>query len=93
MEQYGAEIQLGVAIVGRPPHSGHEDGIRQLWMMGWETANMHLGTPTRGKGILADLGRRNGTWLSRAAERMSGAVARDWRKRRKGIPSHRTVDA
>jgi len=61
---------------------GHDES-RLLWMMGWETANMHLGTPASRKGILADLGRRKATWLTKAAERMSEAVARDWRTWRK----------
>jgi hypothetical protein len=61
---------------------GHDES-RLLWMMGWETANMHLGTPASRKGILADLGGRKGTWLTKAAERMSEAVSRDWRTWRK----------
>jgi predicted alpha/beta hydrolase len=52
-------------------------------MMGWETANMHLGTPARRKEILADLNRRKGTWLAKAAGSMSEAVTRDWRRWRK----------
>ena len=31
---------------------------RLLWMMGWETGNMHLGTPGERRAILADLGKR-----------------------------------
>ncbi len=64
------------------PRSRDEDGL--LWMMGWETANMHLGSPGQTTRILADLRKRRGRWLSRAAGRMAQAVERDWRKWRKG---------
>jgi uncharacterized protein (DUF2252 family) len=65
-----------------------QDESRLLWMMGWETANMHLGSPRQRRSILADLGRRKVTWLAKAAERMSEAVAGDWRKWRKAMRSH-----
>jgi uncharacterized protein (DUF2252 family) len=58
---------------------GHDES-RLLWMMGWETANIHLGTPAQRKPILADLGRRKPTWLAKSAARMADAVTRDWRK-------------
>ena len=58
---------------------GHDES-RLLWMMGWETANMHLGSPSQRKRILADLGRRKPAWLAKASTRMHEAVARDWRK-------------
>jgi uncharacterized protein (DUF2252 family) len=66
---------------------GHDES-RLLWMMGWETANMHLGSPRARRSILADLGRRKVTWLAKAAERMSEAVVGDWRKWRKAMRSH-----
>jgi hypothetical protein len=45
--------------------------------MGWETANIHLGTtPTRV--LRADLKRRPRTWLLEAARRMEKAVAADF---------------
>ncbi len=56
------------------------DETRLLWMMGWETANMHLGTPRQRRAILADLGRRKSAWLGKAAARMCEAVMRDYRK-------------
>jgi uncharacterized protein (DUF2252 family) len=59
------------------------DESRLLWMMGWETANMHLGTPGQRKAILADLKARKGTWLTKAAGRMALAVEHDWRRWRK----------
>ena len=63
------------------PRNRDED--RLLWMMGWETANMHLGTPAQRQSILADLRRRGTRWLSPAAHRMAELVERDWRKWRK----------
>ena len=60
-----------------------QDESRLLWMMGWETANMHLGSLQQRKSILSDLGRRKSTWLATAAEHMGEAVTRDWRQWRK----------
>lgn len=64
------------------PRSRDED--RLLWMMGWETANMHLAGPGQRRRILADLRERSGRWLGKAAGRMAQAVERDWRRWRKG---------
>jgi hypothetical protein len=66
------------------PHGRDED--RLLWMMGWETANMHLGTPRSARAIHADLTSRKGNWLPKAAARMAQAIGRDWRRWRKRMP-------
>jgi len=55
------------------PRRAREPAARQnesrlLWMMGWETANMHLGSLQQ---------------LTTAAEHMGEAVTRDWRQWRK----------
>jgi hypothetical protein len=63
------------------PRNRDED--RLLWMMGWETANMHLGSAGKVRPILADLKKRKRNWLSNAAARMAQAVERDWRKWRR----------
>jgi uncharacterized protein (DUF2252 family) len=68
----------------------NRDEARLLWMMGWETANVHLGTPAQRKGIIADLRRRKGAWLAKVAARMAQAVERDWRKWRKGRKRRKT---
>lgn len=60
--------------------AGVRDECKLLSMMGWETANVHLGTPGRRKLILSDLGRRKGDWLCKAALRMRAATVRDWRE-------------
>lgn len=59
------------------------DESRLLWMMGWETGNMHLSTPAQRKPILADLAKRKPAWLAKAAGRMALSVERDFRKWRK----------
>ena len=58
---------------------GREEG-RLLWMMGWETGNIHLGTPERRRAILHDLAHRRANWLAREAERCAEALNREWRK-------------
>ena len=62
---------------------GHDEQ-RLMWMMGWETANMHLGTPGERRRILKDLGKRKGNWLTSSAERMGETLEHDWRRWRKG---------
>jgi hypothetical protein len=54
------------------------DEVRLLYAMGWETANVHLGTPDSSV-VRADLKRRNKRWLYEAAGRMADAIERDWR--------------
>jgi uncharacterized protein (DUF2252 family) len=61
----------------------NRDENRLLWMMGWETANMHLGSAGKLQPILADLAERKSNWLAGAAAHMAQAVERDWRKWRK----------
>jgi hypothetical protein len=58
---------------------GHDEA-RLLWMMGWETANIHLGTAKLRRLVLADLGRRKSAWLAKAAVRTGETVERDWRR-------------
>jgi hypothetical protein len=52
--------------------------LRLLHAMGWETANIHLGTPSARKLILRDLAKQKGKWLHHAAEAMLEAVRSDW---------------
>jgi hypothetical protein len=55
------------------------DEERLLYAMGWETANVHLGTPHT-SAVRADLKRRDKHWLFNAASRMADAVEDDWRQ-------------
>jgi hypothetical protein len=52
--------------------------LRLLHAMGWETANIHMGTKSSRKAILRHLGKQNGKWLHKAAGEMLKAVRADW---------------
>lgn len=56
--------------------SRERDEWRLLRAMGLETANVHLGS---GAPIAADLRRRRGRWLERAARTMADLVEKEWR--------------
>jgi len=53
--------------------------LRLLEAMGYETANIHLGTKEKRKAILKDFRKRKGNWLLRAAEAMAAALEKDWK--------------
>ena len=63
------------------------DELRLLRAMGWETANIHLGSPDAPKAVLKDLKDRPAGWLAAAAEAMSEATERDWKEWRKSAKS------
>jgi hypothetical protein len=52
--------------------------LRLLHAMGWETANIHLGTPSARKAILRHIDKQKPKWLHHAAEAMLQAVRSDW---------------
>jgi len=54
------------------------DEVRMMRAMGWETANMHLGTREKAKDVLADLKERKKNWLVKYADRMVGVTLDDW---------------
>ena len=56
------------------------DESKLLRAMGFETANVHLGTPGAAKAILRDLGKRPIDWLHEAATGMVKATTADWRE-------------
>jgi hypothetical protein len=56
-----------------------KDESRLLHAMGWETANLHLGA-RRTENILADLSKRSGGWLHKAAGNMVAATRKDWKE-------------
>jgi Uncharacterized protein conserved in bacteria (DUF2252) len=58
--------------------SAPDTELRLLQAMGWETANIHLGTPSACKSILRDLAKQKARWLHKAAEDMLEAVRSDW---------------
>jgi hypothetical protein len=53
------------------------DELRLLHAMGWETANIHLGT-IRPRVLLADLKKRPRGWLLKAAREMEKTVMADF---------------
>jgi hypothetical protein len=57
--------------------------LKLLTVMGWETANIHLGTKNARKPILRDLDKRNSKWLTQATQNMLHAVNADWKSWRK----------
>jgi hypothetical protein len=58
--------------------------LRLLRAMGWETANIHLGTRAARKLILRHLQKQKPRWLHQATEEMLNAVRDDWKAWRKG---------
>jgi hypothetical protein len=66
-----------------------EDQCKLLHMMGWETANVHLGSRTQLADLRDDLRRRRGAdWLCEAASRMRDVTFRDWRAWRQWRKKH-----
>jgi len=55
------------------------DEARLLKAMGWEAANIHLGTRGAGRAIAIDLARRKQGWLRDAATRMARRLRADWK--------------
>jgi len=64
---------------------GHDEKVL-LHAMGFETANVHLGSKKAGA-ISADLDKRPGDWLVKAALEMVEAVTEDWENWRKAHPA------
>jgi len=60
------------------------DEARMMRAMGWETANIHLGTRAAIKDVLADLKDRKKNWLVKYADRMVGETLDDWEMWKKG---------
>jgi hypothetical protein len=55
------------------------DEKRLLYAMGWETANVQLGTPEATTAVQEDLAGRPKGWLRKAIKRMAKATRRDWK--------------
>ncbi len=63
------------------------DETHMMRAMGWETANIHLGTRAAVKDVLTDLKERKPNWLRRAVEKMVDATVRDWEMWRSRKPA------
>jgi len=61
-----------------------KDEISLLRVMGWETANIHLGTKGAGKKILQDLRKRPAKWLRETTAAMAQSTEEDWKSWRTG---------
>jgi hypothetical protein len=55
------------------------DEERLLYAMGWETANLHLGSTDKIPAVGRDLAARRGRWLRDAAKAMAEATGKDWK--------------
>jgi hypothetical protein len=56
------------------------DETKLLHAMGFETANVHLGTARMARAIMQDLNQRPAHWLHTAASNMVKATTQDWRE-------------
>jgi uncharacterized protein (DUF2252 family) len=54
--------------------------LKLLRAMGWETANVHLGTKSAAVRVRQDLRKRRGDWLNRAAQAMVTDTLADWKQ-------------
>ncbi len=59
------------------PDAGDE--LRLLRAMGWETANIHLGSPAVTKAVRRHLDHQTKNWLPHAVAAMTEATERDWK--------------
>ncbi len=60
------------------------DESRLLYSMGWETANMHFGSPRAIPQIKRELAKQKSRWLHKAAKAMCNAAMEDWNDWLKG---------
>jgi hypothetical protein len=65
------------------------DETRLLHAMGFETANLHLGTPRSTRAILRDLSTRPRHWLHLAAGNMVKVTIEDWHEWRRFVASQK----
>ena len=63
------------------------DEARLLYDMGWETANMHFGSPKAIGEVKKDLAGRKGRWLHKAAKAMFKVTLKDWEEWRRSLKS------
>jgi len=69
------------------------DEYKLLQCMGFETANVHLGTPKAGRAILQDLHHRQEGWLHDAGVSMVSATEKDWKAWRASHPAKKAPAA
>jgi hypothetical protein len=64
------------------------DEARMMRAMGWETANIHLGTRAKTRDVLDDLRQRKPNWLRKSAQKMVDATVSDWQLWKESISVH-----
>ena len=62
------------------------DELKLLYSMGWETANIHLGSASE-KHVRRHVSSLKGNWLGAAARQMLSATNQDWREWKKSMAS------
>jgi hypothetical protein len=62
-----------------------KDELKLLNAMGWETANVHLGSPAAVGNLLKDLRKRPAKWLLKASTAMARATMADWKEWSHGV--------
>jgi len=67
------------------------DEERLLYYMGWETANIHCGSPKSIPALKRDLARRKGRWLHKSAKAMLKATLDDWKLWRRAWSHRRSL--
>jgi len=77
-----AHIELAVM-----PEERNEEKL--LYAMGWETANVHLGSAKAIPAVKRDLAGRKGRWLHKAAKNMAKVILKDWKEWRKASKQRR----
>ncbi len=61
---------------------GHDE-LRLLFAMGWETANIHLGSGSASRKVPTHFDKQKSDWLFSGAKQMLASVNHDWRAWRK----------
>jgi uncharacterized protein DUF2252 len=61
------------------------DETRMMRAMGWEIANIHLGTRPAVRAVLDDLKARKPNWLRRSTEKIVAVTLNDWEMWRNGM--------
>ncbi len=56
------------------------DAYKILYSMGWETANIHLGSRAAAKDIRNDLAKRPAKWLYDGASQMAAQLTEEWQR-------------
>ena len=66
------------------------DEKRLLHAMGFETANVHLGSKDQIKAVVRDLKKRRGDWLHTAVKKMFRVTVKDWEEWKKAAEKSET---